>query len=42
VEVTSTTHWIPILFSKELSTAIRGRAYMRLEAPPSTYSEGCV
>jgi Flp pilus assembly protein TadG len=40
VEVTSMTHWIPLL-GKLGSTEVKGTAYMRLEAAPTSYSEGC-
>ncbi len=43
VEVTSITHWLPLLgkLGEVGSTTVRGTAYMRLEAPPTSYSEGC-
>jgi hypothetical protein len=41
VEVTSTTHWLPVLgaLGEAGSTKIRGTAYMRLEAAPTVYKE---
>jgi hypothetical protein len=41
VRVSGTINWLPILKIKPLTQSIEGRAYMRLEASPSTYSEGC-
>jgi hypothetical protein len=41
VRVSGTMNWLPILKIKPLTKSIEGRAYMRLEASPSTYSEGC-
>jgi Flp pilus assembly protein TadG len=41
VEVTSTIKWLPILKLKAASTVVKGTAYMRLEAIPSTYKAGC-
>jgi hypothetical protein len=41
VVVKGTIHWLPILKLKAASTLIEGRAFMRLEASPSTYSAGC-
>jgi hypothetical protein len=41
VEATSEIHWLPILNLKATSTTITGKAYMRLEATPTAYKEGC-
>jgi Flp pilus assembly protein TadG len=42
VEVTSIVKWLPVLkLSKVGSTSVTGTAYMRLEAPPTTYGTGC-
>jgi Flp pilus assembly protein TadG len=41
VEVTSTTSWFPVLKLGVASTKVTGIAYMRLERPPTTFSEGC-
>jgi hypothetical protein len=41
VEATSTMKWLPILNLKAATTTLRGTAYMRLEASPTTYKAGC-
>jgi Flp pilus assembly protein TadG len=41
VTVKGTINWLPVLKLKTASTSIEGKAYMRLEAPPSTYKAGC-
>jgi Flp pilus assembly pilin Flp len=43
VTVKATYHWLPFIGDRISSSAvtISGSATMRLEAPPTTYSEGC-
>jgi Flp pilus assembly protein TadG len=41
VEATSTMSWLPILNLDAATTTLRGTAYMRLEASPTTYKAGC-
>jgi hypothetical protein len=41
VRVSGTINWIPILKLKVGSTVVEGKAYMRLEAPPTKYEKGC-
>ncbi len=41
VEVTSTTNWLPILHLEPTKLVTTRTAYMRLEAPPSTYGAEC-
>jgi hypothetical protein len=41
VEATSTMDWLPILKLKGATTTLRGTAYMRLEASPTSYKAGC-
>jgi Flp pilus assembly pilin Flp len=41
VEVVSTTSWLPVLKLGVATTKVTGTAYMRLERPPTVFSEGC-